>query len=85
MQVQSESVAFDAPVELASPELVIVDDEQKSLDITTEKLFQPQRLQDETFEQYKERRLVANYKNHLMNKGRMIWDSSKQGTYKASK
>ena len=50
-------------------------------DIDTKTLYQPQRLENESFEEYKERRLVAKYKNHLNAKGRLIWDSKNQGTY----
>ena len=56
----------------SNPELVITDETK---DIDTVKLFQPQRLEGESFEEYKERRLVANYKLHLMSKGKLIWNS----------
>ncbi len=50
--------------------------------IDTDKLFQPQRLQDESFEDYKERRLVAHYKVHQMAKGKLIWNSRPDATKK---
>jgi len=62
-------------------ELIDPVQEEQTMDITTEQLFQPQRLENETFEAYKERRLVAKYKNQTNAKGRLIWDSKKQGTY----
>lgn len=50
---------------LGEPEIVI----------ESEKLFAPQRLEGETYADYRERRLVANYKLHEMAKGRLIWNS----------
>jgi hypothetical protein len=50
--------------------------------VNTNTLFVPQRLEGESFDEYKERRVVANYKLHQMAKGNLIWDSRKQGTYK---
>lgn len=55
--------------------------QEAPLDIDTKTLFQPQRLENESFADYKERRLVARYKNHMNAKGRLIWDSKAQGTY----
>ena len=51
-------------------------------DVDTETLFAPQRLQGETYQDYKERRLVAHYKLHEMSKGRLIWNSREQGTFR---
>lgn len=51
-------------------------------EIETKNIFIPQRLENESFADYKERRLVANYKLHEMAKGKLIWDSRKQGTYR---
>lgn len=58
--------------------------EEQVMDITTEQLFQPQRLENETREAYKERLLVAKYKSKQITGGRLIWDSKKQGTYQKS-
>lgn len=71
----------------SNPELVITDEVK---DIDTGKLFQPQRLDGESFDEYKERRLVANYKLHLMAKGNLIWNSrpvagQKGNTYRKQK
>jgi len=49
--------------------------EQPEITIESHKLFAPQRLEGETYADYKERRLVAHYKLHQMAKGRMFWDS----------
>lgn len=44
-------------------------------EVESKNLFVPHRLEGETFEQYKERRLVANYKAKQITRGRMIWNS----------
>ena len=59
----------------------VVNAEPTPLDIDTKTLFQPQRLENESFVDYKERRLVAKYKNQMNAKGRLIWDSKANGTY----
>lgn len=45
-------------------------------------LLKPKRQEDETQEQYRERRKFVNFsiKQHL--KGKLVWDSSEQGTFK---
>ena len=50
-------------------------------EIESKNIFVPQRMEGESFADYKERRLVANYKLHMMAKGNLIWNS-KQGTYR---
>lgn len=55
---------------------------EKVTDIESKNIFIPQRLENESFADYKERRLVANYKLHQMAQGNLIWDSRKQGTYR---
>lgn len=54
---------------------VEVKDEKPELTIESHVLFAPQRLDNESFADYKERRLVAQYKNHMMAKGTLIWNS----------
>lgn len=44
-------------------------------EVETQNLFVPHRLENETYENYRERRLVANYKLHQMAKGKLIWNS----------
>lgn len=44
-------------------------------------LFKPERQEDETFADYKERRLLANgVLKHLRRGSRMLWNSFHQGT-----
>lgn len=54
---------------------VEVKEEKPELVIESHILFAPQRLENESYEEYKERRLVAQYKNHMMAKGTLIWNS----------
>lgn len=54
---------------------VEVGEEQPELEIETHILFKPQRLENENFDDYKKRRLVAHHKLHEMSKGKMIWNS----------
>ena len=56
--------------------------EQPEITIETHKLFAPQRLEDEGYIDYCERRKVAHYRLHLDAKGKMIWNSREQGTYR---
>jgi len=56
--------------------------EKPELQIESKNIFVPQRLEGESFSDYKERRLVANYKLHQMAQGKLIWDSRNQGTYR---
>lgn len=49
--------------------------EDNEVNINSNILFIPQRLNNETYSEYKERRLVAHYKNHMMAKGTLIWNS----------
>jgi hypothetical protein len=55
---------------------------EATTDVTIEQLFQPQRLENESYDQYRERRFVANYKSKMITKGRMFWDSKIQKTYR---
>ena len=59
----------------------VVQEEKKETKVDTDSLFAPQRLQNESFEEYKERRLVAKHKLEQMSAGKLIWDSRNQGTY----
>jgi hypothetical protein len=61
---------------------LIIDDEPEKKDIETHVLFAPQRLDNETYEEYTERRLVAHYKLHQMAKGNLIWNSRPDATKK---
>lgn len=61
---------------------VEVKEETPELVIESHILFAPQRLDNESFEDYKERRLVANYKLHQMAKGKLIWNSRPDPTKK---
>ena len=47
-----------------------------------EKLFQPQRLEGESFENYQLRRITARKYNKLEAKGVLVWDSMAKGTYR---
>ena len=78
-QYGEEEIAKAMEAEIMSEENLAVPD--PAHDIDTKTLFQPQRLENESFEDYKERRLVAKYKNQMNAKGRLIWDSKEQGTY----
>lgn len=69
-----EEVKIEEPVTEAPVEQVT--------DIDTANLFAPQRLQGESYQDYRERRLVANYKLHEMAKGRLIWNSRPDPTKK---
>jgi hypothetical protein len=60
----------------------IDDSKEEVKEIESKNIFIPQRLETESFADYKERRLVANYKLHQMAQGKLIWDSRKQGTYR---
>jgi hemin uptake protein HemP len=62
----------------------VTDVEVKEPEVTidSETLFAPQRLENETYEAYKERRLVAHYKLHEMAKGKLIWNSRPDATKK---
>ena len=61
-----------------------VEVKEPELTIDTHTLFQPQRLENESYEDYKERRLVAHYKLHQMAKGNLIWNSRPNATSKGS-
>ncbi len=60
---------------------VIDESKEEVKEIESKNIFIPQRMEGESFADYKERRLVANYKLHMMAKGNLIWNS-KQGTYR---
>lgn len=60
---------------------VIDESKEEVKEIESKNIFIPQRMEGESFTDYKERRLVANYKLHMMAKGNLIWNS-KQGTYR---
>lgn len=59
-----------------------IDDSEEVKEIESKNIFIPQRMEGESFADYKERRLVANYKLHMMAKGTLFWDSRNQGTYR---
>lgn len=61
-----------------------VEAKEPEVTIDTDTLFQPQRLEGESFEDYKERRLVANYKLHQLAKGNLIWNSRPDPKLKGS-
>ena len=48
-------------------------------------LFVPERLENETFEQYRVRRLNAAAKQKNIKHGKMFWDSKELGTYRKPK
>ena len=52
--------------------------------IETEKLFTPQRMEGESYIDYRERRLVANYKLHQLAKGKLIWNSRPEPSSKGN-
>lgn len=62
----------------------VTDVEVKEPEVTidTSTLFVPQRLVNESYEEYTERRLVAHYKLHQMAKGNLIWNSRPDPTKK---
>lgn len=62
---------------------LIIDDSDVVVD--TETLFVPQRLTNESFDDYKARRLVASKKVKEILKGKLFWDSRNMGTYKVQK
>jgi hypothetical protein len=43
--------------------------------------YAPERLEGESFEQYKMRRAMGNAQIKVNAKGRMFWNSQEQGTY----
>lgn len=51
-------------------------------EVDAKNLFVPHRLEEESYIQYRERRLVSHYKLHEMVKGKLIWDASLKGTYR---
>jgi len=48
-------------------------------------LHQPERLKDETFEQYKMRRNASNKLNKIVKHGIPFWNSREKGTFRKSK
>ena len=49
--------------------------EEPEIVIESHLLFAPQRLEGETYADYRERRLVSHYKLKQMAKGKMLWNS----------
>lgn len=63
------------------PEVTLtVEDENPEIDLSL--LFQPQRLENESFGEYKVRRKKANEKLHDLSKGRVIWNTREYGTFR---
>jgi hypothetical protein len=75
--VTTDNLADVIPVDVVENEL------ESTVDLKT--LFVPQRLENESFSDYKDRRLVAKYKVHQMAQGNLIWNSKEQGTYRKVK
>lgn len=70
-EVKIEETVAEAPVEEVS-------------NVDTETLFVPHRMQGESFEDYKERRLVARFKQKMITGGRLIWNSRPDPKQKGS-
>ena len=66
------------------PEVTLTIEDEKP-EINLNLLFQPQRLETETFDEYKVRRKNANEQLQQFSKGRLIWNTREYGTYKTPK
>ncbi len=55
-----------------------------TIDIDVNTLHKPYRLQNESYEDYTNRRKISNLKRKEQKKGKIFWNSSKLGTYKTS-
>lgn len=54
----------------------------QTIEYDVDTLYHPERLQNETYQEYVMRRKVANAKIKEILKGKVVWNSRKEGTYR---